>query len=255
MDSSHEIVDFSSRDGRINVKGFCVSARAFADKWRRHNQSLPPWSWVPLINRTLLASNKVKHPMKQYNILPKIKTCLFLLCYKQEEGYLSLDKVLILSSLEEIPEEESIDVSEDSLETGQESIDHTILVKKGEKEAHYYDFHIVYSASYGVPVLYFRGCCSGGEALSLDVIKKDLPSCSVSLMLESKWTFITHEEHPYLNRPWFKLHPCGTEEWVKLLSQNSISGGCLMPLDLYLVSWFSVVGQVVGLKIPLEMLN
>lgn len=33
----------------------------------------------------------------------------------------------------------------------------------------------------------------GGETLSLDVIKKDLPSCSVSLLLESKWTFITQE--------------------------------------------------------------
>ncbi|EOA32931.1 hypothetical protein CARUB_v10016257mg [Capsella rubella] len=207
-------------DGRLTAEDFSVAARAFADKWKTHNQSFPPWSWVPLINRTLLLSN-------------------------QAEGYLSLEKSIILSSLE---------------------------VQNQENEAHYYDFHLVYSASYKVPVLYFRGYCSDGQPLSLDVIKKDLPSCSVSLLAESKWTFITQEciiwlfgieclcnnqpqEHPYLNRPWFKLHPCGTEDWIKLLSQSSISAGCQMPVELYLVSWFSVVGQVVGLRIPLEMLN
>lgn len=65
---------------------------------------------------------------------------------------------------------------------------------------------------------------------------------------------INLQEHPYLNRPWFKLHPCGTEEWIKLLSESSSLNDCRMPIELYLVSWFSVVGQVVGLKIPHEML-
>lgn len=34
-------------------------------------------------------------------------------------------------------------------------------VQSNRHEAHYYDFHIVYSASYRVPVLYFRAYCSG----------------------------------------------------------------------------------------------
>uniref|UniRef100_A0A1J3HQK5 Ubiquitin-like-conjugating enzyme ATG10 n=1 Tax=Noccaea caerulescens TaxID=107243 RepID=A0A1J3HQK5_NOCCA len=215
-------------DGKLSVEGFCVAARAFADKWKRNKQMLPPWSWVPLINRTLLVPNK-------------------------EEGYLSLEKII----LKECPEEESVN-EEGSMDhtilveiPEEESLDYCALVQNVEKEAHYYDFHVVYSASYRVPVLYFRGYCSGGQPLSLDVIKEDLPSGSLGLLLESKWTFITQEEHPYLNRPWFKLHPCGTEEWIKLLS----SGGCQMTVDLYLVSWFSVVGQAVGLRIPLEMLN
>ncbi|KAL1211977.1 Ubiquitin-like-conjugating enzyme ATG10 [Cardamine amara subsp. amara] len=230
MESGREVSDFSSGDGRLTVEDFSVAARGFSDNWKTHNQSFPPWSWVPLISRTPLVS-------------------------KKEEGYLSLEKIIILSSLEEKnPEEDSLNVETDCSEK-EESIDDTILVQPLDNEAHYYDFHIVYSASYRVPVLYFRGYCSGGKPLSLDVIKKDLPSCSVSLLMESKWTFITQEEHPYLNRPWFKLHPCGTEEWIKLLSQSSSSAGCQMPVELYLVSWFSVVGQVVGLRIPLEMLN
>lgn len=34
-------------------------------------------------------------------------------------------------------------------------------VQSSDGEAHYYDFHIVYSNSYRVPVLYFRGYCIG----------------------------------------------------------------------------------------------
>ncbi|KAJ0234084.1 Ubiquitin-like-conjugating enzyme ATG10 [Hirschfeldia incana] len=225
MDSAGEVV---VNDGKITLEGFTVAARAFSDKWKRHNLSLPPWSWVPLINRTLL---------------------------KKEEGYLSLEKIIILSSLDgNAEEEESVDVTADWSEKEESIEDHTVLVQSVDGEAHYYDYHIIYSASYMVPMLYFRGYSSDGKPLSLDVIKRDLPSSSVSLLLESKWTFITQEEHPYLNRPWFKLHPCGTEEWIKLLSESRSSDGCQMPIELYLVSWFSVVGQVVGLKIPNEML-
>ncbi|KAH9745658.1 ubiquitin-like-conjugating enzyme ATG10 [Citrus sinensis] len=129
-------------------------------------------------------------------------------------------------------------------------------VQNYDCDKHYYDFHVIYNASYRVPVLYFRAYCSGGQPLVLDEIEKGLPSCSAKALSESKWTFITHEEHPYLNRPWYKLHPCGTGEWMKLLflgdttqKKNGVA------IELYLVAWFSVVGQVVGLSIPSEMLN
>jgi ubiquitin-like-conjugating enzyme ATG10 len=80
---------------------------------------------------------------------------------------LSLEKIIILSSLEEeIPEDESLNVATDCLEK-EETVDHTILVPTMENEAHYYDFHIVYSASYKVPVLYFRGYCSGMSQYNL----------------------------------------------------------------------------------------
>ncbi|XP_068478470.1 ubiquitin-like-conjugating enzyme ATG10 isoform X2 [Phaseolus vulgaris] len=125
-----------------------------------------------------------------------------------------------------------------------------------EHEVNHYDFHIIYSSSYRVPVLYFRSYHSDGQLLPLNEIEKDLPGHSAKILSESKWTFITHEEHPYLNRPWYKLHPCGTSEWMKLLYEGDSSlnrNGFI--IEHYLVSWFSVIGQVVGLKIPLEMLD
>jgi ubiquitin-like-conjugating enzyme ATG10 len=64
------------------------------------------------------------------------------------------------------------------------------------------------------------------------------------------------QEHPFLNRPWYKLHPCGTSEWMKLLCLgDEVAAKNGMAIELYLVSWFSVVGQVVGLKTPLEMVK
>lgn len=123
-------------------------------------------------------------------------------------------------------------------------------------EMHRYDFHIVYSTSYRVPVLYFRAYCSDGQPLVLDDIEKDLPGNSAKLLMESKWTFITQEEHPYLNRPWYTLHPCGTGEWMKLLlSTDASRDKHQVEFENYLVSWLSVVGQVVGLRIPFEMLK
>ncbi|KAK4270108.1 hypothetical protein QN277_023187 [Acacia crassicarpa] len=124
------------------------------------------------------------------------------------------------------------------------------------QEINHYDFHVVYSASYKVPVLYFRAYHCDGQPLLLSEIEKGLPGLSVKLLSESKWTFITQEEHPYLNRPWYKLHPCGTCEWMKLLfstHKSLTTNGST--IEHYLISWFSVVGQVFGLKIPLEMLN
>ncbi|XP_051142309.1 ubiquitin-like-conjugating enzyme ATG10 isoform X3 [Andrographis paniculata] len=113
---------------------------------------------------------------------------------------------------------------------------------------HRFDFHVVYSASFRVPVLFFRAYCSDGQPLLLDDIEKDISISAAEQLTKSKWTFITQEEHPHLNRPWYMLHPCATSEWMKLLSAAWI------PAENFLSSWFSVVGQVFRLKIPYQML-
>ncbi|KAJ0723085.1 hypothetical protein HanOQP8_Chr08g0293971 [Helianthus annuus] len=93
-----------------------------------------------------------------------------------------------------------------------------------------------------------------GQLLNQDEIEKNLPTESAKVLTESKWTFITQQEHPYLNRPWYTLHPCGTSEWMKLLlaGENSTAEN---RVEQYLISWFSVVGQVFGLKLPLDMVK
>ena len=71
----------------------------------------------------------------------------------------------------------------------------------------------------------------------------------------TRW-MLSIQEHPFLNRPWYKLHPCGTSDWMKLLCLgDEVAAKNGLAIELYLVSWFSVVGQVVGLKTPLEMVK
>uniref|UniRef100_A0A0E0RHP7 Ubiquitin-like-conjugating enzyme ATG10 n=1 Tax=Oryza rufipogon TaxID=4529 RepID=A0A0E0RHP7_ORYRU len=122
--------------------------------------------------------------------------------------------------------------------------------QSSSESVHIYDYHVVYSFSYKVPVLYFQGHQAGGQLLTLDEIKEDLPSHSLKLLGESKWTFITREEHPHFSRPWFTLHPCGTSDCMKLLLEGVENKDQHVQ---YLPAWLSVVGQAVGLKIPLEL--
>ncbi|XP_059450015.1 ubiquitin-like-conjugating enzyme ATG10 isoform X5 [Corylus avellana] len=196
--------------------------------------AFPPWSWVPCPKQPWGAS--ASHDVEGYLSLENI----ILSCYAQEEH----DEI-------SCPQKEETSCSEK-----EELIDIATLVQSNCSKVPYYDLHIIYSASYRVPVLFFRAYYSDGEPLGFNAIEKDLPAHSAKALLDSKWTFITQEEHPYLNRPWFKLHPCGTSEWMKLLFHVDVSvakNG--VTIELYLLSWLSVVGQVVGLRIPLEMLN
>jgi len=238
MVSDKATIDISSScDGTLSPTDFCSAAYAFAEKWKIFNSSLPQWFWVPSPKQSFIKSHQV-------------------------EGYLSLTNAFLGRCSEEDHNEGRItDPTELSCSDIDEPIDDAILVQSCGNDIHHYDFHVVYSSSYRVPVLYFRAYYSDGQPLMLDEIEKDLPANSAKVLSESKWTFLTQEEHPYLNRPWYTLHPCGTSEWMKLLldtnkmdsggGSSAAKGG--VAVEQYLVSWLSVAGQVFGLKIPFEM--
>ena len=108
----------------------------------------------------------------------------------------------------------------------------SLQLENSSDNVHVYDFHVVYSFSYKVPVLYFRGyhtskyiwehkwillpCIGfyltaniwklyllGGQLLTLDEVKEGLPSHSQKVLSESKWTFITQEV--LLVHTWFLI--------------------------------------------------
>ncbi|XP_021762780.1 ubiquitin-like-conjugating enzyme ATG10 [Chenopodium quinoa] len=223
----------SKWDGTISPDEFHKGALAFAEKWKKvclvHNHVLPNWSWVSCLNPPFLNSHEV-------------------------DGYLSLEKMCIMRS-DKIDDEKvgyAVEEMPNCLES-EDCNDPARLVQEASQEEHYYDFHIVYSSSYRIPVLYFRGYNSDGQTLMLDQIERDLPSRSVEVLTESKWTFITQQEHPYLNRLWYTLHPCGTNELMKLLLSNTSLSEDKVGTECYIISWLSVVSQVVGLRMPLQM--
>ncbi|XP_048255158.1 ubiquitin-like-conjugating enzyme ATG10 [Haliotis rufescens] len=108
-----------------------------------------------------------------------------------------------------------------------------------------FEYHIVYSASYGVPVLYFNAYTQDGRLLSLDAVWNNVPQHYQDRFHHERWTILTQQEHPILGRPFFQLHPCHTADLMSKLDPHSCSRN-------YLLSWLSAVGPVVGLKIPLS---
>ncbi|KAM6564760.1 hypothetical protein CsatB_024758 [Cannabis sativa] len=237
-------------DGAISWGEFYTAGGAFMERWNRLNSSLPPWSWV---------SSSSSSSKQHLNLGVALSQTHH---QNQMNGYLVQEKLCLpvhnSTTQRDVTFQEDLDMEEEITFTEEEEpVDSATLVESNNGVGvHYYDFHIVYSASYRVPVLYFRAYWIDGQPLKLEEIEKDLPSSSSKVLVESKWTFITQEEHPYLNRPWYKLHPCGTSEWMKLLFQSDT---CVakhgLSIELYLFSWLSVVGQVFGLRIPPELFN
>lgn len=265
-------------DGTFSPGEFQVAALNLIDKWAMCCSTLQPWSWEPCPKLPWGASHDAK-------------------------GYLSLDDVPVQIS----KEQHYFAEGENELEEGNEPTDLATLVQSLDNEPHLYTFHIVYNSSYRVPVLLFRGHSIDGKPLEWEDIEKDFSSYTHQLLKESKWTFLTQEEHPYLNQPWYSLHPCGTSGWMGFLfsckrSSNSSArlfehilaqseksseqkrdngkSSQLMEnttmgvnnfgrstieastysntlrrdiVNQYLIAWLSVVGQVVGLRIPFEM--
>ncbi|KAK8937510.1 hypothetical protein KSP39_PZI012549 [Platanthera zijinensis] len=206
-----------SFDGTLSADEFYIAANTLCEKWKSANTGLPDWTWVPYKRMPSGAS---------YN-----------------DGYLSLESIYHIK----FPKDpvKSRNLSEED----EEPVDSATLVHVPSNVIHAYDFHIAYSHSYRDPVLYFNGHRSDGQPLDLDEMQKDLPEYSQKLLTESKWTFITVEEHPYLHQPWYMLHPCGTSDWMKLLLHGRPDAAD------YLISWLSVVGQTVGLRVPISLVS
>ncbi|XP_010149481.1 PREDICTED: ubiquitin-like-conjugating enzyme ATG10, partial [Eurypyga helias] len=110
-----------------------------------------------------------------------------------------------------------------------------------------YEYHVLYSNSYRVPVLYFRAGFLDGRPLTLDEIWKSVHACYQARLLEGPWDTITQQEHPLLGQPFFVLHPCRTSEFM-----SSVLTGSQHRHTNYIILWLSTVGPVVGLNLPLS---
>ncbi|KAI8508878.1 E2-like conjugating enzyme atg10 [Branchiostoma belcheri] len=151
--------------------------------------------------------------------------------------------------LEEEEDEEDTDVLvvEDSTE---EADINTVQCETKDTQYYRYQYHVLYSTSYSVPVLYFIASRPDGSLASLDEVWSSVPAGFQSRLQDDRWTFLTQQEHPVLGCPMFQLHPCHTATMMQPLMQETQDGerGSLN----FLVSWLSTVGPVVGLSLPLS---
>uniref|UniRef100_A0A4W6ELJ0 Ubiquitin-like-conjugating enzyme ATG10 n=1 Tax=Lates calcarifer TaxID=8187 RepID=A0A4W6ELJ0_LATCA len=91
-------------------------------------------------------------------------------------------------------------------------------VSEGSSQVLQYEYHILYSCSYSTPVLYFRAFTLG-RSLSLQEVWSSVHSNFSFRLQNSPLNTITQQEHPLLGQPFFMLHPCRTEEFMRPVLQ------------------------------------
>ncbi|XP_055526378.1 ubiquitin-like-conjugating enzyme ATG10 [Wyeomyia smithii] len=81
------------------------------------------------------------------------------------------------------------------------------------------EYHVVYSISYQVPVLYFNIYKSDGSMLTLEEAWKGFQEFCGESREQLRQT-LTQMEHPVLFRPFLALHPCRTSKVLENVSTN-----------------------------------
>ncbi|XP_060585601.1 ubiquitin-like-conjugating enzyme ATG10 [Ruditapes philippinarum] len=128
--------------------------------------------------------------------------------------------------------------------------DDSPVCESSNKQVLTFEYHVLYSESYSVPVLYFNVYNSNGSLVSLAKVWELVPMYYRERLEEDKWTFLTQTEHPYLGRPFYQLHPCHTDKLMSAVS--SLDKSPRDDTSNYLISWLSSVGPVVLLNMPFE---
>lgn len=120
------------------------------------------------------------------------------------------------------------------------------------------EYHVVHSVSYQVPVFYFNATFSNGQTLSLEEVW-GLLSANFVTQDTNKWGLVTQQEHPYLGRPFYHIHPCHTATVMGKAMQcfgvgkeeGETSGGGETGGN-YLVTWLSTFAPVIGLEFSMK---
>lgn len=148
-------------------------------------------------------------------------------------------------------ETDELEVEDDSFECGEniEPSDPSVLEEVSAENCVTYEYHVVYSLSHSVPVLYFNAWHPSGKLLTLEEILDRVHSQFHEQICEKKWESLTQQEHPMFGRPFYQLHPCRTAELMtKLVPGHNHNSGVLKK---YITSWLSMFGPVIGLELPL----
>jgi ubiquitin-like-conjugating enzyme ATG10 len=103
-----------------------------------------------------------------------------------------------------------------------------------------WEYHVLYSHSYSVPILYFNAWTNDGRLLSLEDMWRRVHANFQASLQENRWSVLTQQEHPVLRRPFYQLHPCRTTQFLGCFRGKSPN---------IVITWLSTVGPVVGLTL------
>ena len=118
-------------------------------------------------------------------------------------------------------------------------------------EIYTFTYHVVFSESFAVPVLYLNVSKSNGSLLTHEEIYEyfNLTKSTSDPVYD---LIITQQEHPLLFKPFYFVHPCHTADWMSSISQTAtqeeeetgeakkLTKG-FKHLDNYTLTWLSFV--------------
>lgn len=115
------------------------------------------------------------------------------------------------------------------------------------------EYHVVYSDSYSVPVLYFNAHHLSGQSLQHNELEVLFSPSHASTMKQQIWTTLTQVEHPILQTPYYMLHPCKTASLMA--SVMPADRNINLKHDNYLIQWMSTICPAVRLTIDIDYLK
>ena len=144
------------------------------------------------------------------------------------------------------------------------------------------EYHVIYSVSYSVPVLYVRGYDAFGGMVRIDKLIVDegfapnqqneartdkesedagmnITSGEIRDNSPSLADFVKPESfsqcsHPLFFEPFYQLHPCHTAQWMEIMcsvrdAKENLQRQKHVSVGMYITIWLSFVGPFVGLSI------
>ncbi|KAF8931342.1 hypothetical protein BGZ52_012797 [Haplosporangium bisporale] len=231
----------SSPSARLSYTDFEIAIKAFLDQVNGHL----PWTFCEYkeprseSSRGYLALSHLQHTHKvadaennEENGSTNTSTDLQL-----------LDLASIGDDLEDEEDESQLSVSKDGAH------DEFLSVS----------YHIVFSPSYQVPVLYFNAFKSNDESapVGLEHIYQSLVPHEWRDTVRNAGLSggISQQDHPIFNIPYYYMHPCETVslmETVLKANQNRFDSQEAF-LKSYIAAWLSFTGQAIGLSLPIEI--
>ena len=83
-----------------------------------------------------------------------------------------------------------------------------------------FEYHVVYSPSYQVPVLFFTAMYPSGKLVPLEEVWQLMSPAHVTRGSGMEWGTVTQQEHPILCRPFYHIHPCHTVDVMRTVTQT-----------------------------------
>ncbi|KAF9350928.1 E2-like conjugating enzyme atg10 [Mortierella sp. NVP85] len=220
--------------GRLSYNDFEIAIKAFLKQSEHH----APWGYVeyPGKGRQLqgyLSMTQLVHsqqPLQRPQTAPRsIDT----------EDQQQLDDL----------EEHFGEIPDDDDDDGIEPLD---LAQEVSHDFLSVSYHIVFSPTYQVPVLYFNAYKPDGQSISLeDIFESLVPEDWRSTIRNAGLNGgISQHDHPILNVPYFYMHPCETVSLMETTFCKQASENSMSFLEGYIASWLSLTGQAIGITLP-----